>query len=186
MICPNCGRLSKRDFCIFCGYMKNGEYIKKCEKGDSDLEIYLGYDYDKIVRNKTSFMTFLLGPLYLCYKNYFLVGILLAILDLVFFIFAVYISSYMQIGFVSFSFLFILLYIFFRFTFWMTFDNLIYIYLIKRKIKKYKVVYKTKYKEIIANDKKRSNIFLPLFAIFLFVMTIIFIFLIFEILRKNY
>ena len=29
MKCPNCGKEMTKDFCMFCGYMSNGNYIKK-------------------------------------------------------------------------------------------------------------------------------------------------------------
>lgn len=182
MTCPNCGRKSKKNFCIFCGYMNNGNTINKTKSPDSDLEIYLNYDYDKIVRNNTYLSTFLLGPLYLCYKNYFLVGIVLEILDICAFVLANYLISFINIGFGLFSLstILIILYIIFRFIFWMTFDNLIYIALINKKIAKLKKIYKTDYKEIIANDKKRDNFILPLSVIALFILFIILLFLIYR------
>ena len=44
MKCPKCGKPMTKYFCLYCGYMENGNTITKAEKNPSatDIEIYLG------------------------------------------------------------------------------------------------------------------------------------------------
>lgn len=83
MICPNCGKKSNNSsFCMFCGYLTNGNFIDNNHaKVRSDLEIYLDDDYFVVTRNTNYITTFILGPLYMCYKNKFLIGFILGIID---------------------------------------------------------------------------------------------------------
>lgn len=66
MNCPNCGKELKKDFCIHCGYMSNGNFVSK-EKiihKIPDIEVYFGEKYDMINRNENTFLVGFLGPLY--------------------------------------------------------------------------------------------------------------------------
>ena len=67
MKCPKCGKpinqkANKSFYCLFCGYMENGNTITKTKKNisASDLEIYLGDRFDKVYRNENMFTIFLL------------------------------------------------------------------------------------------------------------------------------
>ena len=77
MRCPRCGKdmsTSKSHvFCTHCGYLDNGEQIHGYEEYQaSDLEIYLGNDYDSIVRNNNAKSCFFLGPLYFLVRGFLL------------------------------------------------------------------------------------------------------------------
>ena len=66
MKCPRCGKnmlkANHHVFCSHCGYLDNGKQIHGYEeKQASDLEIYLGNDYDTIVRNNNPKSCFCLG-----------------------------------------------------------------------------------------------------------------------------
>ena len=74
MKCPKCGKKMTKDFCMFCGYMLNGNYIHKTNYKVNDLAKALGDDYDKVIRNENKFLIFFLGPLYFAYRNYFFLG----------------------------------------------------------------------------------------------------------------
>lgn len=82
MKCPRCGKdmfkSSSHVFCSHCGYLDDGKQIRGyTEEQASDLEIYLGNDYDSIVRNNNAKSCFFLGPLYflvrgfLFFRNFF-------------------------------------------------------------------------------------------------------------------
>lgn len=67
MICPKCGKKMTKDhihtFCTHCGYLDDGKQIHGyTEEQASDLEIYLGKDFDKIWRNENWFTSLILGP----------------------------------------------------------------------------------------------------------------------------
>ncbi len=60
MKCPNCKKKMKRNFCIYCGYMNNGNFInnKPFVIKETDLELFLGKRFDVINRNKNLFTVF--------------------------------------------------------------------------------------------------------------------------------
>ena len=70
MKCTNCGQeMHERNFCIFCGYMKNGNFISKKRKETlEDLERYLDKDYQKVLRNETYVATFLGATIFMLQK----------------------------------------------------------------------------------------------------------------------
>ena len=83
--CPNCGKKLTRDFCMHCGYMTSGIFIDvKKPKKITDIEVYLDNRYDKMNRNKNSFVPFFLGPLYFCYNKFLLAGLLAMLFDFLF------------------------------------------------------------------------------------------------------
>ena len=87
MECPRCGKdmlkSNNHVFCSHCGYLDNGEQIHGYEeKQASDLEIYLGSEYDTIVRNSNSKSCFLLGPLYFWIRGFVFLGFFLQILEI--------------------------------------------------------------------------------------------------------
>jgi len=139
MKCPNCNMDMKHDYCIHCGYMKNGSTIKYNKPMASDLENYLGEDYDKVIRGDTYISTFILGPLYLSYKKFWLAGIILGFLDCaVIFLFGKlgFIIDMIDVSVINYEFLFVVGSFFLLRVLWMAIDNLIYIKLLEKKIKK--------------------------------------------------
>lgn len=99
MKCPKCGFKMKDNYCMHCGYMKNGNTIsnKESNPSASDLEIYLGDKFDTLYYNENTFLIFILGPLYFCYQSYILLGFLCLILDLVLY-YLVMITSFCYSG----------------------------------------------------------------------------------------
>lgn len=174
MKCPNCGKEMKYNFCIFCGYMTNGNFIEKEKKEEkvSDLELALKEEYHKIMRNDTHILTFLLGPLYLCYRNYYFIGLLLEILNLLLFFLFAYLEPIIEVILFPFfrlpwiiSFLILILYILIERLLWMNFDNSIYLSLLKKKIKRIEIK-KTEKKDISLFEIKTKNIWKVIFSIF--------------------
>lgn len=87
MKCPRCGKLMTRDsqhiFCTHCGYLDDGKQIYgQANNLASDLEIFLGKDYDNIVSNNNYKQVFWLGPFYLFVKGFLLIGFLIQILEI--------------------------------------------------------------------------------------------------------
>lgn len=80
---PKCDKKITRDFCMSCGYMLNGNYITKNNFKISILEKEFGNEYNKIVRNHNKWIVFLLGPIYFAYRNYFFLGLILEIFNIV-------------------------------------------------------------------------------------------------------
>lgn len=153
-----------------CGYMINGNFIHKVYSNDvSDLELYLGGNYQKVIRNETFFLTFFLGPLYLCFRGFFFIGFCLEIINIFLFFCFGCIGAFIQVLFFNLAILFMILYFIFSKLFWMSVDNLIYIYLIKIRINKLKYKYGEEYKKIILNKKNDSNILLPILALFIYI-----------------
>ncbi len=82
MKCPKCGKPLHKDFCMYCGYMANGNIIDTKKKIEaSKLEKYLGNDFETIIHNENAKEIFILGPLYFSYRNYFVLGTVLTLLD---------------------------------------------------------------------------------------------------------
>lgn len=87
MKCPRCGKdmfkSSSHVFCSHCGYLDDGKQIRGyTEEQASDLEIYLGNDYDSIVRNNNAKSCFFLGPLYFLVRGFLFLGIILQALEI--------------------------------------------------------------------------------------------------------
>lgn len=130
MKCPNCGmNMSKKGYCMYCGYMNNGVVIdtKKAEHATS-LELYFGEHYDKYTRNQNWFISGILGPTYLlCHKQYF-VGLLLILFDTFLSLFVITINTALMAT--SFN----IVYWFINRVLWATINNMIYIKLTERKL----------------------------------------------------
>lgn len=145
---------SKYNFCISCGYIDNGNIISKKQSEIKDIEIYLGKDYDKINRNEAYLLNFILGPLYFCYKKYFLLGIILVPIDLfLYYLLSTLITTLIPIPYIVtiiFSFFFIRI-------IYMSISNMIYLKLCHRKIKKIKKNNKDNYIAIIRNKDYHSS-----------------------------
>lgn len=171
MKCPKCGKKMTKDFCMFCGYMLNGNYIHKTNYKVNDLAKALGDDYDKVIRNENKFLIFFLGPLYFAYRNYFFLGAILEFLDLVSYFFAMrgIVVMLGQILSNYFLYLFLFFYFILNKLFWIIFCNPIYKFLINRKIDKIKKQYGKNKDDYIRNIKIR-NIYKPVMIIFSFVI----------------
>lgn len=154
MNCPNCNQKMKheKDFyqCLRCGYMSNGNTINLEEHKESDLKKYLGEKFETVNYNKNFFVTFLFGPFYLCYKKCFWSGFLLLELDIFLSIGSALLTSSTVIMWSILIFMHIIYGIIL---------NEVYVFLIKRKIKK----------DIEKNQKltisQKSSILLPILAI---------------------
>ena len=83
--CPKCGFYMKENYCVKCGYYEGASVsnIDRYEKKTNDLELLLKDEYQKIIYNKNLLLIFLLGPLYFCYYNCFLLGFLLIFVEFI-------------------------------------------------------------------------------------------------------
>lgn len=165
MKCPKCGKdmLKSKShiFCSHCGYLDNGQQIHGYEeKQVSDLEIYLGSDYDTIVRNNNSKSCFLLGPLYFWIRGFIIVGFLLQVLE-------IYIW-YLIVHFGGSTYLLLPVFLFTR-TIAMIAYNPLCLFLYELKIKylkkRYPASYLTHLREKMHNSISGLGIFLFLFLI---------------------
>ncbi len=157
MKCPKCGKNMTKDFCMFCGYMLNGNYIHKTNYEVSDLEKALGNDYNKVIRNENIGFIFLIGPLYFAYRNYFFLGFVLEFINIFSYYFLFACSEALRItpvGIPNMGFWFIfIIYFLLNKTFWMTLSNPIYKSLINTKVKKIQGKYPNKNEK---DEKLRS------------------------------
>ena len=178
MKCPRCGNNMSKDcehtFCTHCGYLDNGEQIHGYEeKQASDLEIYLGKDFNKFWRNENCFTSFILGPLYLCYRGFILLGLLLMPLE--WFFWAMMFGS-----FYHFRYVLLVIAILISRTIFMAVNNMICIYFYKRQIKVIKQKYPNTYLEELrkrnGHFNKYMSLFLAVLLFVLFVMSFIFIY----------
>lgn len=167
MICPKCNSKIVNGCCIRCGYIDSGN---KIQNGDMDIDKYsdmkmFNKDFDKLNRNKNSFVIFLLGPLYFSYMGYFFIGTVLGLIDYLLF----YIL--MNNTFI-FSFVFITyLYIFLNRIIYVVFSNYICILIDKYKIKRIKKKYKDNYLSKL-KKYKHHKIYL-LFTMLLYILIIL-------------
>lgn len=84
MICPNCKTKNDKNYCIKCGYLKNGNiemqilYNKASEftKTKEKLRTYIGKDSYKILSNRLNGYALIFGPLYYLYRNCYKLGTL--------------------------------------------------------------------------------------------------------------
>lgn len=169
MKCIKCGGIMLNDCCVNCGYMKNGNYTNKKDTFDKfeDIKNY-NSSFDSMHRNKKKYLVFILGPLYLSYRNHLLSGCLMSLID--FSISCLIMAKLTQINEYS-NFLFLLLlftYIFIKRIIYVSFLNPICLRLDFYKIK---ILKKTKknYIKIIKNHKSRS-IFTLLLNIILYIL----------------
>ena len=178
MNCPKCGmKMNKEDYCFHCGYMMNGITIDtKKEIPPSELEIYFGKKYDKYIRNENWFISGLLGPTYILCHDYYIVGLLLIIID-----------SFISISVLllnhAYLYYYIVLlanaiYILLNRVVWATIGNMIYIKLLVKRLEKRKNKNKEKYEKELPNMFPKDNRFIILKYIFfglLFLLLFIYI-----------
>lgn len=174
MKCPNCGRPMTKYYCIFCGYQNNGTFIGKKVYPISDLEKVLDNDYDFVLRNKCKIIYFFLGPLYLCYRNYLWVGVLLYFLDIIGFM-TIPIFIYYLLNFMIPPAIINMFYFIFNRMIWMGCTNLIYINLLNKKINKLKKKYNKDYKKYLEKIRCRNVIKLFLGIVLVIIIPKLFI-----------
>ena len=163
--CPNCRKRLTRNFCMHCGYMTSGIFIDvKKPQSITDLEIYLGDRYDKLNRNKNSFVTFLLGPLYFYYNKFLLAGLLAMFFDLLFckVMFFLFYETFFNLLFSLFTLRFI----------YATVANMICLWLFKLKIKLMKKIYQDNYLDYLKKYSKDTTSLLFVILGIAFVVTI--------------
>ena len=178
MKCPRCGNIMTKDrehtFCTHCGYLDNGKQIHGYEeKQASDLEIYLGKDFDKIWRNTNWLSNLILGPLYLCYRGFVLLGLFLMPFEWLFW-------ALMYGSFYHFRYILLVIGILISRTFFMAVNNMICIYFYNRQIQKIKKKYPNTYLDELrkrnGHFNKYMSLFLAVLLFALFVISFIFIY----------
>ncbi len=175
MTCPNCGMKMKKDYCMHCGYMTNGNFIDTNKAIEVSLmELYLGKDYDKIIRNKNWIVPGILGPVYIFCRGYYLYGLLLIIADilisLLFFVFNhVFLIYYLVVMLNAF-------YIVFNRIVWATIGNLIYKLLLLKHLSKIKEKYPDDYKEKISKLYEKNVGFLVVKYVIVFLLFVMIFF----------
>lgn len=129
MICPRCNAKCKKNYCMRCGIMiENGnvEQIKTESIYDERLQNFIGKNYEEIMLRPTNYAAGIFGPFYFLYRKCLLIGILLFIAENILFLFLYnYITSFVA-----------MLLLVFRFIFYSTSGNQIYLFWCKKKLKK--------------------------------------------------
>ena len=155
MYCPNCGFGMDDNYCIHCGYLRNGNFIEDKQNDEPLLSYYFGSKFDYYYRNKNWFISGLLGPTYIFCHNHYVAGVILYILDLVITMF-----------FLVFNHVFLLThavkilnvcFIILNRYFWSIVNNVLYLKLTNRKLEKIKRRSPLRYKEIIQDLYKLDN-----------------------------
>ena len=178
MNCPRCGKLLMKDchhtFCPHCGYLDDGEQIHGYEEHQaSDLEIYLGKDFDKIWRNENWFTSFILGPLYLCYRGFILLGLILMPLEWLFW-------DVMFHSFSRFRYYLLGIAVLISRLLFSAVNNMICIYFYNRQIKKIKKKHPDTYLEELRKRNGHFNKYMSLvLAVLLFILFVISLILIY-------
>ncbi len=78
MKCPNCkADMSDRDYCIRCGYMKNGKFIGQYNPVDKDADLKAYQDhYEEMLWNNKLYKPFFLGCFYFSWNRHLFVGLI--------------------------------------------------------------------------------------------------------------
>ena len=175
MKCPGCGKdmlkSNSHVFCPHCGYLDDGKQIHGYEEHQaSDLEIYLGSDFNKIWRNENWFSSVIFGPIYLCYRGFFLLGLLLVPIELWFWDFFGY--SFATFSPILRPLAFVITRMFFGGV-----NNLICIYLYQKRIDRIKKKHPDNYLEILRNQRKTipDSLAIGIILIFLIICVVVFI-----------
>ena len=185
MKCPKCGKPimkkeSKSFYCLYCGYMENGNTITKTKKNNSasDIEIYLGDRFDKVYRNENMFTIFLLGPFYFCFNRLLFMGVFCAILDVLFYYFYITIFTLSM-------FKLLLLFIIVR-VLYMTCANMIYMKVYSKKIEKIKLKNPNNYLDILRDCNGKTTSFgMLIVGLLIFVAIVLLYFYMYVYLLKN-
>lgn len=169
MKCPRCGKdmfkSSSHVFCSHCGYLDDGKQIRGyTEEQASDLEIYLGNDYDSIVRNNNAKSCFFLGPLYFLVRGFLFLGTFLQVLEIYIWYLIVQFGENIFLVFLG---------ILITRTIAMISYNPLCVFLYHIKIKALKKKYPTSYLEYLRKNTHNSISGLGILLILLFFITLI-------------
>ena len=158
MFCPNCGSKIKRNFCSHCGFMPNENFIgSNTKKEEPLLYYYFDNEYDKYVRNENWYVPGILGPIYIISHNFYIVGILLFLLDILVTM-GVFVLNHMFI-FTYVVRMIDIFYILINRFFWATMGNMFYLKLLTKKLQKVKDANPNQYKELLIDYKKVDFVF---------------------------
>lgn len=125
----------------------------------------MGDEYVLIVKNDNKLIVFLLGPLYFSYRNYFFLGLILEILNIIsYFILYNIFYNLTNVGPFTFAPLLILFYFLLNKSFCVIISNHIYVILLQKKINRIKKQCKMNKDEYIANIRMK-NIYKLIFAV---------------------
>lgn len=162
MECPKCHVKMARGFCIRCGYIDEETKMKdhQIHFEKSDLERYLKSFYTTVLYNQNRKIIFVLGPLYFAYLDYFWLSLFLGLVD---FCFIVCVGYLFQSAFA-----FLLAVIIDRLLY-MMFANSLYIFMVNKKIKRWKKKYQDDFIKKLQN-KKSKNFFLPLLVVLIYIV----------------
>lgn len=172
MKCPNCNVDLIDNCCLRCGYLSNGNYIKKnnIEKDKFEDQRLYNKDFDNMYRNNKYHINFLLGPLCFSYRGHFILGILFVYLDYLLFMFLGPIFS--KIGKISiFIYFLAFLYLFINRTIYAGFSNSLCLFIDNIRIKEIKRKYKENYK-IKLEKHKHKKIYLLLTILFYIILIV--------------
>ena len=177
--CLKCGFSMKENYCVRCGYYegKSVSNIEKYQNNTNELEILLKDDYQKIIYNKNLGIIFLLGPLYFCYYQCFLLGTLLIPIE--FILTCIF-------GMLSEGSLFVILFtLFISRMVYVIWGNTLIKKILTNKIKRIKEQTPNSYQEILFSMKPKS--FLKVLeAIFIYLLIIIIWIIIYRTYRGNW
>jgi hypothetical protein len=172
--------MNKKEYCFHCGYMSNGNIIDTKKKMPPKvLEIYFGSKYDKYIRNKNWLVPGILGPIYIFCQGYYLIGLLLIIIDSI-------ISLFFMVFNHAFLFKFIVIvynctYWFINRVVWATIGNMIYLKLLIKRLSKMEKKNPTKFKEQLPILYKKDKRFI----IIKYIIVSIIVFLLFNIIKTK-
>ena len=175
MNCPNCGGKIFDGCCVKCGYLNNGNKISLKDKKDKneDVKIYQK-NFDIMLHNNNWYIPFIIGPLYLSYKGYLVLGAILTYLDLLIYYLILMIPSvlpskllvlpfFSQLGMYTFILYFIISKLLYSATL-----NSLCLELDKKKTEKIKNNNPKNYKNILA--KHSNHVLFPIIAILILIM----------------
>lgn len=166
MNCPKCNVKMVKGCCLKCGYMENGNVIREHEPIDNHVNEHLfNKDFDKMYRNENSLLPLFLGGLYVSYRGYLIIGIIINVLELVCFNILIRTLNGIYILMAFTPIIFLLTFIFERLilgaienSLCLYLDNLKIKYIIKRK--------KDNYKKYLLRHKNRHILYIIINLVF--------------------
>ncbi len=174
MICPKCKmKINNPDYCFHCGYMSNGNVIETKKTVPTMLELYFNEKDDKYIRNRNWLVAGILGPVYIFCHGYYVVGLLLIVLDylvsLFFLIFNHALLYYYVVLLLN------VIYFVVNRVLWATIGNMIYLKLLTNRLTKMKNDnYEYYTKEIQQLYKKDNKLIILKYIIFGILFILIF------------
>ena len=149
MKCPHChANMADRDYCIRCGYMKNGRVIGEYNPvdKDSDLKAYQDH-YEEMLLNTKLFKPFFLGCFYFSWNRHLFVGLVSGFIGLALYYLLMLLSS---------TFLLSVATIIIIRTIYAAIANMICLSLDRKKISYMKKKYPEEYMKKLLKQKPRS------------------------------